>query len=114
MQSTGIMEPETPSSCRPQSANAELQMKKVSLPDCAEVNATPCPAPESPNTCSGSEYNCLIFKKKERRQKMPVRPLSFLLRCPAKLWIFSGPAVTLWALAGGELDHLSLLEGLGL
>lgn len=84
-------------------------MKKLGLPDRADVN------PPTP-VCSGSEHNCLIFRKKERRQKMPAKSFS----CSAFLqgsgsFLAQGiraPAQTLlgtdWR---DEVGHLSLPKG---
>lgn len=110
MQSIVIRELETPAPAASR-AVMQLQMKKVRLPDCAEVNSTPPP----PHPRSGSEHNCLIFRMKEDRKCLS-SPSSLLLCCPGSFLAqgIKGPALTLWALAGGEVDRLSLLEGLGL
>lgn len=54
-------------------------MKKLGLPARADVPPTPI--------CSGSEHNCLVFRKKEDRKCLP----ALLLLCfPARLWVSSG------------------------
>lgn len=72
-------------------------MKKLGFPDSADVNTHTPPTP----IYSGSEHNCLIFGKKERRQKMPAEPFSPALLSYKALDLSWGPALTPWALAGG-------------
>lgn len=73
-------------------------MKKLGLPDSADVNLCP-PSP----IYSGSEHNCLIFRKKERKKtenacQALLSPA--LLSCKA-LALFWRTALTPWALARG-------------